>query len=57
MLAFPGHDAALERITNAYMRVHYGDHPVGGDELSVLREDYDLLRSDQAQGSFRNPSE
>lgn len=50
ILAFPGHDSALERITNAYMRVHYGDHPVSGDELRVLREDYDHLRQEKPTG-------
>ena len=42
--AFPGQDERLRRITTAYMRVHYGDQPVGGEELASLREDYRVLR-------------
>jgi hypothetical protein len=50
--AFAGHDEALGRITSAYMRVHYGDRPVGMDELSALRADYRAVREssgDQAR--------
>ena len=35
---------ALSRITSAYMRVHYGDKPVGIVELAQLRKDYHLVR-------------
>ena len=42
--AFAGHEEALERITAAYMRVHYGDRPVSLDELSALRADYRAVR-------------
>jgi hypothetical protein len=42
--AFPGDDARLHRITGAYMRVHYGDHPVTQAELAGLRADYRALR-------------
>jgi hypothetical protein len=42
--AFAGHDEALERITAAYMRVHYGDQTVSMDELSALRSDYRVVR-------------
>lgn len=42
--AFPGEEERLGRITAAYMRVHYGDHPAHGDELAMLREDYGVLR-------------
>jgi hypothetical protein len=42
--AFPGNEAALERITAAYMRVHYGDRSVSPDELSALRADYGAVR-------------
>jgi hypothetical protein len=48
---FPGQDAALVRITNAYMRVHYGDHPVGTDELAALREDYRAVRAAEVERS------
>lgn len=41
---FPGHDDALARITAAYMRVHYGDHPVTIAELAQLRDDYRAVR-------------
>jgi hypothetical protein len=41
MMAFPGCDAPLNRITNAYMRVHYGDLPVEPPELAALRADYE----------------
>ncbi len=44
--AFPGHDLALQRLTTAYMRVHYGDRPVSDDELSQLRADYRLLHEE-----------
>ena len=42
--AFPGQDERLWRITNAYMRVHYGEHAVAVDELAGLRQDYRALR-------------
>lgn len=42
---FPGHDAALERITAAYMRVHYGDQPVSSAELAALRADYRAVQA------------
>jgi hypothetical protein len=42
--AFPGQEEPLRRITAAYMRVHYGDHPVGPDEIAVLRQDYRTVR-------------
>jgi hypothetical protein len=44
-LAFRGQDEALDRITNAYMRVHYGDRSVTFDELNALRADYRRIRS------------
>ncbi len=34
--AFPGQEERLRRITMAYMRVHYGDHPVPSAELAEL---------------------
>jgi hypothetical protein len=42
--AFEGHGEALGRITSAYMRVHYGDHPLTRAELAAIREDYRSLR-------------
>ena len=42
--AFAGQEAALARITAAYMRVHYGDHPVDAVELAQVREDYRAVR-------------
>ncbi len=46
--AFGGHEEALNRITTAYMRVHYGDHPVSRAELDAIRADYQALRASQA---------
>jgi hypothetical protein len=46
--AFAGREEALERITAAYMRVHYGDHAVSMDELSALRADYRAVREAEA---------
>ncbi len=49
--AFAGLDEPLARITAAYMRVHYGDHPVTLAALAQLREDYQLVRiSDTGTG-------
>jgi hypothetical protein len=47
--AFPGQDAPLARITTAYMRVHYGDQPVGPAELAQLRHDYQGIRNAEKQ--------
>ncbi len=44
MHAFHGEDVRLERITSAYMRVHYGEHPAAPGELAQLRADYQVLR-------------
>ncbi|MBN2006399.1 MAG: DUF4129 domain-containing protein [Anaerolineae bacterium] len=41
---FAGHDAALSSITDAYMRVHYGDHPLTARELAALQADYRRIR-------------
>jgi hypothetical protein len=43
-LAFPGQNAQLERMTAAYMRVHYGDLPVEEHEMRSLRDDYDQIK-------------
>lgn len=40
---FPGEEERLRRITLAYMRVHYGAHPVTDVELAQLRGDYRVL--------------
>lgn len=40
----PEAEEALSRITLAYMRVHYGDKPIGVAELARLRRDYHLVR-------------
>jgi hypothetical protein len=45
-LAFPGEAARLARLTDAYLRVHYGDEPASPQELAVLREDYAILREE-----------
>jgi hypothetical protein len=45
MAAFPGNEAGLARITEAYMRVHYGDQPVSGEELAQVRADYEAVRN------------
>jgi len=45
--AFAGYEEPLARITAAYMRVHYGDHPVTMAELSRLREDYRAVRDSE----------
>lgn len=45
MRAFPDYPRELQRLTNAYMRVHYGDHPVDADELAQLRTDYQQMQA------------
>lgn len=47
--AFPGQDAALQRLTLAYMRVHYGDHPVAENELAQLRADFRAIQETPRQ--------
>lgn len=42
--AFPGQEPALQRLTAAYMRVHYGDRAISDEELSQLRADYRHLQ-------------
>ncbi len=37
-------EKALSRITFAYMRVHYGDKPIGVAELAQLQKDYHFVR-------------
>ena len=48
--AFGGFEDQLGRITAAYMRVHYGDHPVTLAELAQLREDYRTVRDGASHG-------
>ncbi len=43
--AFPGQELPLQRLTTAYMRVHYGDRAVSDEELSQLRADYRNLHA------------
>jgi hypothetical protein len=45
---FGGCEEQLDRITAAYMRVHYGDHPVTMAELSRLREDYRAVQESES---------
>jgi hypothetical protein len=47
---FPGEEDRLRRITLAYMRVHYGQHPVSEEELTQLRSDYRALLSQAGDG-------
>jgi hypothetical protein len=51
--AFPNYEAALQRITAAYMRVHYGDQPIGGEELQALRADYEAVKEEREGESER----
>ncbi len=44
IVAFGGHEPALQRITHAYMRVHYGNRRVTAEELRELRADYEQIR-------------
>ena len=43
--AFVGQEDALARLTDAYMRVHYGDQAVTSAELAQIRKDYDQVRT------------
>ena len=52
-VVFPGEEERLRRITAAYMRVHYGAHPVSGEELAALREDYRVLACQAAESETR----
>lgn len=42
--AFGGFDEPLARITEAYMRVHYGEKPVSPAELAAIQADYRAVR-------------
>jgi hypothetical protein len=43
MQAFPGHEAELTTITNAYMRVRYAERPITQEELEHLRAAYTTI--------------
>lgn len=54
--AFPGHEADLSRLTEAYVKVHYGELPTDWAELEELRACWERLRqsprhSDQHQST------
>ncbi len=49
--AFPSQDVALQRLTLAYMRVHYGDHPISEGELAQLRADFRAIQETPRQAS------
>ena len=55
--ALGGFEEQLARITAAYMRVHYGDHPVSRAELARLREDYRAVREGEAGTGGRGDTE
>jgi hypothetical protein len=42
--AFEGFEQPLQRITTAYMRVHYGDHAIERAELEQIQSDYRAIR-------------
>ncbi len=42
---FPGHDEALQHITEAYVRVQYGGRVVSGDDLDRLRAEWEALKA------------
>ncbi len=44
--AFGGHEEVLQRITEAYMRVHYGEHEIDRGELRQMQAGYRAIRDD-----------
>jgi hypothetical protein len=42
--AFPGHEPAVDAITQAYVRVHYGEVPDTREEMDQLRRYYRELQ-------------
>lgn len=50
VIAFGGHEEALQRITDAYMQVHYGDHDITRENLRQIQVDYHAIRGDIARG-------
>ena len=55
--ALGGFEDQLARITAAYMRVHYGDHPVSRAELALLREDYRAVQDGETGTGGRGDAE
>lgn len=53
---FPLHAQALERITFAYMRVHYGNREIAAEELEQLKQDYQAVKR-TAEGDNPNKGE
>jgi hypothetical protein len=47
---FPGHEEDLAVLTDAYVRVHYGELPYDRAELEDLRERWDRLRARRRAG-------
>ncbi len=52
--AFGGHQEMLQRITDAYMRVHYGEHEIDREELKQMQAGYRTIRDDVVES--RQPS-
>jgi len=50
-LAFPGQQDGLARITEAYMRVYYGEQRISGEELESLRTVYEQIRTTEKQAT------
>jgi hypothetical protein len=48
--AFPGCDADLVQITEAYVGVHYGELPEQPDALAEIREAYERIKTTQTIG-------
>jgi len=46
LLAFPEHHAAIERITEVYMRVDYGGQQVDSKQLDQLRADFQKIKDE-----------
>ncbi len=55
-LAFPGRAEQLQRITLAYMRVHYGDQGITQTELEPLRQDYARVIAPPSESDATEPS-
>ncbi|MEM7131398.1 MAG: DUF4129 domain-containing protein [Chloroflexota bacterium] len=49
MDAFPNQREGLHQLTHAYMRVHYGEQVIGGQELKRLRTTYELIYASDSQ--------
>jgi hypothetical protein len=56
MQAFPHHEAELNAITTAYMRVRYAERPITAQELEELRAAYTTItEADEAEGKNTRP--